>query len=84
MNDEIVKDGNDFEVKREIRDINKKYLNLSEDVKLGDKRFSNMWLRLIENEKNIERCAKSIDNIVKLLKLNIENKEQKWVMNYIR
>ena len=77
MNDEIVKDGNDFEVKREIRDINKKYLNLSEDVKLGDKRFSNMWLRLIENEKNIERCAKSIDNIVKLLKLNIENKEQK-------
>ena len=77
MNDEIVKDGNDFEVMREFRDINKKYLNLSEDVKLGDKRFSNMWLRLIENEKNIERCAKSIDNIVKLLKLNIENKEQK-------
>ena len=64
------------DINNKIRKLNKEYLNLAEDVKLADVRFSNMWLRLRENEKAIEKCAKLINSIVELLKLNLEKKEK--------
>ena len=38
---------------KEIREMNKKYLDLFEEINLINSRFANMYLTITENKKNI-------------------------------
>ena len=56
----------------QYRELNKKYFDLFEKIELINNRFSNMYLTMTENKKNIRKCAETISQITELLKLKKE------------
>ena len=60
---------------KEIREMNKKYLDLFEEINLINSRFANMYLTMTENKKNIRKCSEVTSQITELLKLKLMEEE---------
>ena len=57
-----------MEIEKEIRILNKKYFELYEMLNFSNSRFANMHLRIVENDKNIEKSAKLISKLSEIIK----------------
>ena len=57
-----------MEIEKEIRILNKKYFELYEMLNFCNSRFANMHLRIVGNDKNIEKSAKLISKLSEIIK----------------